>query len=421
MKLKKLSEIQKQWLLLAFMIYVTFVSMMWKWGLQGDMMFWMTWSKQIYNHGFSSVYDSGCNYLPAYLYFLYFHTKIQGNLIDIQDNLYTIKYYTFIFDMLGAFLAVWFVRDKFKKVFYFLILLFNVAYIYNTVMWAQVDAIYTFFGFAALIAALERKIIFSILLLFISLNFKLQAIVFIPVIGLILLPQIIIKEGFLKLTASFVVCILLEVFILFPFIIHGRLHQIMHVISGSVGYYPYPAVGAFNVWSIFLPSQNIESMQLITDDTKFGFISYKNIGFLLFSFTTFLAIFPLVKYLYKKYINKESEKFSLEKVFLITGLVALNFYFFNTQMHERYAHPVILLIAAFSFLSKKIFPLLLASVAYFLNLEGICWYLNLHIETYKTGLLFNPKLVAVLYLLLIGILYYHLYTEKHTKTSFIEI
>mgnify|MGYP000884932146 FL=1 len=128
MKLKKLSEIQKQWLLLAFMIYVTFVSMMWKWGLQGDMMFWMTWSKQIYNHGFSSVYDSGCNYLPAYLYFLYFHTKIQGNLIDIQDNLYTIKYYTFIFDMLGAFLAVWFVRDKFKKVFYFLILLLLLFY-----------------------------------------------------------------------------------------------------------------------------------------------------------------------------------------------------------------------------------------------------------------------------------------------------
>ncbi len=64
---------------------------------------------------------------------------------------------------------------------------------------------------------------------------------------------------------------------------------------------------------------------------------------------------------------------------------------------------------------------MLASVAYFLNLERICWYLNLHNETYMNGFMFNPKLVAVLYLLLICILYYYLYTDSNAETEMIEV
>lgn len=140
-----MSEIKKYWLVLSLMLYAAYMTTMWKWGYQSDMTYWMRWSKHMFENGFRNIYHSDCNYLPAYLYFLYFHVKIQGNLTDIQDNLYTIKYYTLVFDMLGAFAAVWFVKDELKKVFYFLILLLNIAYVYNTVFWGQIDAIYTFF------------------------------------------------------------------------------------------------------------------------------------------------------------------------------------------------------------------------------------------------------------------------------------
>jgi Gpi18-like mannosyltransferase len=397
------------------MLYLAYISMMWKWGLHGDMTYWLNWSKQIYQHGFSSVYDNDCNYLPAYLYFLYFHTKIQGNLTDIQDNLYTIKYYTFIFDMLGAFAAVWFVKDEIKRIFFFLILLFNVAYIYNTVMWAQVDAIFTFFGFAAIIAALERKTILSILFLWIALNFKLQALVFIPVVGLLLLPQVLSKTGFKKALIAFFTGVILQSIVLMPFILKGNLHQVFDVITDSVGHFPYPTVGAFNLWSLVLPNVSIEGMYELSDSLKVGFLSYQQIGNLLFFIMTFFAVFPLMKYLFRKYIVRDAISFQLQNVFLTAALIALNFYFFNTQMHERYAHPAIISIAAFTFISKKIFPFILASVAYFLNLERNCWYLNLHNETYMNSYIFNPKLVASLYLILIGMLFYLLYAKQEVK------
>lgn len=419
---KGISELKKQWLLLAAMLYVAFVLLMHKWGHQGDMMFWMDWSKYIYNNGFTHVYDNpSCNYLPAYLYFLVFHVKLQGNLTDIQDNLYTIKYYTFIFDMLGAYLAVWFVKDDVKKIFYFLILLFNVAYIYNTAFWTQVDAIFTFFGFASLILALEKKSVLSVLFLLIALNFKLQALVFIPVVGLVLMPQFLNKNGIKKIILSVILIAIVQVTILLPFILTNRLHQVIHVITDSVGHYPYPTVGAFNLWSLLLPDVGIEEMYHINDGTKFWFISYKQFGNLLFFISIVIAVFPLMKYLYQKYVKQNELQFDISKIFLMSSLVALSFYYFNTEMHERYAHPAIISLAAYAFCSKRFLVFILGSVAYFLNLERICWYLNLHNETYEHLFVFQPKFVSVLYLSLISILFIELYRKSMKDVDLISI
>jgi Gpi18-like mannosyltransferase len=217
--------------------------------------------------------------------------------------------------MLGAFAAVWFVKDEIKRIFFFLTLLLNVAYIYNAVMWAQVDAIYTFFGFTAIIAALERKTILSILLLWIALNFKLQVLVFIPVVGLLLLPQILTKTGFKKALVAFLIVVIMQSIALMPFILKGNLHQVYFVITDSVGHYPYPTVGAFNLWSLVLPNISIEGMYALSDSLKVGFLSYQQIRNLLFFIMTFIAVFPLMKYLYRKYIVREAISFQLQTYF----------------------------------------------------------------------------------------------------------
>lgn len=412
----QLNREKKRWYILIVTLYIAYMFIMHKWGHQGDMMFWLDWSRYISEHGFSHVYDNkDCNYLPAYLYILWAHVKLQGNHVDIGDNLYTIKYFTLIFDVAAAVLTVRYVKEIADKTYYSLLLMFNVAFIYNTVFWGQVDAIFTFFGFAALLSAIEQRVILSIICLFIALNFKLQALIFIPVTGIILLPNFLSFNGIKRILTGITISFVLQVFILMPFILSGNLGQVWHVISDSVGHYPYPTVGAFNVWSLLLPNVSIEGMYHLSDESRIWFLTYKQVGQLMFVTALFLALFPLFIYFWKRYVQKKDDVFSVQNIFIITALSSLSFYFFNTEMHERYAHPALVCLAAYAFLSKRFFPLLLGSLAYFLNMERICWYLNLHNYTYMSGFIFKPRLVAGLYLILIILLYVLLYRNKTVK------
>jgi Gpi18-like mannosyltransferase len=295
--------------------------------------------------------------------------------------------------------------------------MFNVAYIYNTVFWGQVDAIFTFWGFAALLLAIEQRVVWSILCLTIALNFKLQALVFIPVVGALLLPNFLTLKGMKKFLLAIIISFFIQIIILLPFILSGRLGQVWHVIIDSVGHYPFPTVGAFNLWTILLPNVSIEGMYKISDETKIGFLSYKQIGQFLFISTVLVSLYPLVNYLVKKYLKKNYSVFPIKNVFLIAALTSLNFYFFNTEMHERYSHPALVCLAAYAFLSKRFLPLILGSISYFLNMERICWYLNLHNDTYENGFLFKPRLIAGLYLILILLLYFLLYKKEKVKVK----
>lgn len=408
-------QIYSYWWLIAIMMYVMYINVMHKWGHQGDMMFWMNWARYMRINGLTNIYEitePKCDYFPMYLYVLWIHGKIQITMTNLQDNLYTIKWFTLIFDFLGAYLAVWFVKDPIKKVALFIFLMLNIAYIYNTVQWGQVDAIFSFFGFAAIIAAMERKIIISILAFLFSINFKLQAIVFIPLLGLLLLPHILTKKGRKQILIAILLAIVLQIIILFPFIIKGKIDRVLGVFTNLAGQYPYPSLCAFNIWFWIFPNTTIEGMYNINDNSKFGFLTLRQIGNILFLLSMFIAVFPLMKYEFQRHIKKINVNFALEKVFLIGALVPLCFFYFNTEMHDRYTHPALLFLAAYAFCSinkYRYVPLILGSVAYFLNLEKPLRLMAL--TNYET-LIFDPKFGAVLWSILIGILFYLLYTNK---------
>lgn len=408
-------EIYRYWWTIAIMMYIMYINVMHKWGHQGDMTCWMDWAKYMRINGLTKIYDNTetrCDYFPAYLYILWLHGKIQGSMQNLQDNLYTIKWFTLIFDFLGAFLAVWYVKEPVKKVALFIFLMLNIAYIYNTVQWAQVDAIFTFFGFAAVIAALEKKVSLSIVSFMLCINFKLQAIVFVPVLGLILLPQILSKKGIQQLFIGLFFGLLIQLAILFPFIVKGKLDKVWHVFTHLAGQYPYPSLCAFNIWFWFFPNTTIEGMYELNDGVKLGFLTLRQIGNLMFLVMMLATVFPLMKYEYQTLIEKKILSFPLEKIFLMCALVPLCFFYFNTEMHDRYTHPALIALAAYAFCSVnklRYIPLILGSVAYLLNLEKPLRVMAL--TNYET-LIFDPKFGAVLWGILIMLLFYLLYSRK---------
>ena len=61
---------------------------------------------------------------------------------------------------------------------------------------------------------------------------------------------------------------------------------------------------------------------------------------------------------------------------LSLGLIPLAFCFFNTQMHERYWHPALLLLGAHAILTRRYVLFGVFSLAYYLNVEGSLHYLG---------------------------------------------
>ena len=74
-------------------------------------------------------------------------------------------------------------------------------------------------------------------------------------------------------------------------------------------------------------------------------------------------------------------------------MVYLLFYFFNTEIHERYCHPAFIFITAFAFFTGEFFVYILFSIMYFLTLEYSMAQLRL--QNYDT-LIFNLKFLAAI-------------------------
>jgi hypothetical protein len=132
----------------------------------------------------------------------------------------------------------------------------------------------------------------------------------------------------------------------------------------------------------------------------------------------FLIVFPLLKKYFEHYVKGMRLDFPLEKVFLLSALTASVFFYFNTQMHERYFHPALVSLAAYTFLTSNYFPFVLGSIAYFLNMERILQ--SLALTNYRT-LIFHPVFIAVLFACLIIYLFYRLYSSRQFSEHTIQL
>jgi hypothetical protein len=167
-------------------------------------------------------------------------------------------------------------------------------------------------------------------------------------------------------------------------------------------------MNAYNFWALLVDSKNFFD----SDALDFWGLSYKSWGLMLFLSTSFMAlIIPLIR-VYKKLIHGKSTTISLNEILLLGALIPLLFFFFNTQMHERYSHPAFIFITVYSLLNRKIHLLIISSIAYFLNLEDVLQAFNT--QNYST-LIYTPFFIATLYLLTIVLLFIELYKFQLNK------
>jgi hypothetical protein len=141
-------------------------------------------------------------------------------------------------------------------------------------------------------------------------------------------------------------------------------------------------------------------------------ISYRNVGLLLFFAASLVVMTPLIMRIIRQPVDPASRvPLSKEILFLTAALVYILFYYFNTEMHERYSHPAFIFIVAYAFLTRDFTSLALFSVAYFLNLESTLVQVPISHGT----LIFDYRFISALYALTIFYMVWRLYMFSKTK------
>ena len=365
-----------------------------------DKYFWISWSKAIAEKGLGNIYlNPEVNNFPIIIYLLKIFTFLfSSDSIDVFSINY-LKCVAIVFDFVTLALVVFLLKNNGKKLLLSLVFLLNPAFWYNTIIWGQVDTVHTFFVFVALLFAIHEKPLPALVFILLAVNTKLQAVIFLPLILMIIFntERIEKPQSYTEILISVVSLVGIQLIILLPFIVSGNFTQTLYsLINSSVDFYPTVSRNAYNLWYLFFADP------LNTSDQISFLLPLKLWGIILFVLFYSLMIFLFVK-----------SKKGLAEIFLVFALVSLSFFWFNTQMHERYVHPVVLFSGLYAIFSKRYLIFIISSLAYLLNLEVVMQMFSYFddevfgfVINYKTGFIFNPVLISLLFLaaIIIGLI-----------------
>ncbi|MDX2002520.1 MAG: hypothetical protein SFW35_08805 [Chitinophagales bacterium] len=378
-----------------------------------DVQCWLGWTIDNYQKGLGHVYEGSTNYPPFIHYCFFLFSKFQGSVENIERNIVYIKVFPLFFDFLGAFALFFFLRRGKPDYDIPLFLLVNAAYLYNSYLWGQFDSIYTAFVLFSFLLALREKGTWSMIFYILALNMKIQAIIFLPLLSLVLLPQCLRKP--LRITQYLLAAVAMQVVILIPWIITGSVGKVWQVAVGSVDFYPKVSMGALNIWELIISRTQLEG-----EDTQLLWgMTYKQFGLLNFCIASFFALFPLLLASLKVWRKQMTFNEDYQRLFFLSAaLIALVFYYFNTQMHERYCHPAMILFFAYCWYIRNYWLYILFSIAYFLSLEKAGKLL--YLPNYNT-MIFKGWFVSIIFAIILLISYYQLYRKFQLKNEWAAI
>jgi Gpi18-like mannosyltransferase len=370
---------------------------------------WSEWAAFYLDKGFRHTYDSGTNYLPGHLYQLKFFSLFFDDKASLAAHIYQLKRITLLGDLSGALLLASCARTRFKQSALVACILLNPAFLHNTLIWGQFDSVFSAFLFGSFLALHRRKFLLSAVLYLLALNFKFQAILFFPAMLLLFLYATGFRIDRRKLLQGFGCLVVLELAILFPFILSRSLWRVWEVVDSLGGRFTYLSLNADNFWYLTLSG----NLRYTGDDNRLLGLPFKSWGLLLAGVGLLAAFFPLLRVLYRRW-KGSTEQIGLENAALVMALSVITFFFFSTQMHERYAFPAFLFIALVALQTNAWWLFGLFSLAYFLNNERALPHF-LH-ET--TAWINSPVLVASLYLTLWLLLMIRLWMPGKGRRSY---
>lgn len=363
-----------------------------------DLGCFQSWAIFIHTKGLGHAYESpGVDYNPLFLELLWLFGRIKGSVEAMNASFFTFKIFVLLFDFGAVALMAYMLRRNGQNIALACFLLFNPAYLYNTMVWGQVDSIFSMFVAFSIFLATRKNVLASLLCVLIALNLKLAAVVFVPLVVLLNLPAI--RENRRALLRTIPLLLAIQVLIFLPFLHRQSLLAIVAANQRQLRFSNTTSPSGFNFWWLIFGDRPYD----VPGARTVLHVSFKTWGVVMFAVSAAVILAPLFKT-----IILRKTPLSDAYVFLASSLYGLAFYFFTTGMHERYSHPAILLLAIYAVLSGSYFTYLLASLALFLNLEKVIQYF--HIGTHDT-LIFKGAFVGKMFLVVLVVGVVKIYWE----------
>jgi Gpi18-like mannosyltransferase len=362
----KVNPVYRNWFIGLSLVQVLF--MFWLPDSGYDKHFWESWAKDMMINGLGSIYLSPeADNHPLNMYLVKLMSYFFSDPASITaTSVNWLKAIVFPFNLLSILLVVFLLKQNGMATSGVCWLILNPAFWYNTVIWGQLDVVFTFYAFLALILAERKYWKLAWLSFLVALNFKLQAIVIAPL--LLILTYHSIKYDSLKGKGTGLFGLLVfQITILSPFIFAGHLPETLSALSGrSINPYPVIARQAYNVWHFFFADPFNTP-----DSVKIFHLPMKIWGLILFGLASAMNMSLLTLAVLNRAFENLMRWERLSVIFQVAALVYLAFFLFNTQMHERYVHPAILFSVIPFLIAKDRVVYLLISFAYLFNMEAV--------------------------------------------------
>jgi dolichyl-phosphate-mannose-protein mannosyltransferase len=326
-----------------------------------DLSTFASWFQNVAENGIHSLYETWCDYPPfnGYIFWFFGSLAKHFSLFGTSSLIYVLKLPANIFDLATSTLIYLFLRKRtdFKKsLFATSLYLFNPATIFNTSIWGQYDAIYTFFLILSLILLIDSKPRLSTVIYAIALLTKPQSIALAPLVFYLIFK----KYGLKKFIKSIFIMAITTLILILPFKWDNPVTFLFNIYSVGYGGYQYTTINAFNFWAFF---------GFWKPDTQaFGFLNFFIVGWLFFACSAVFTIFIL-----QKRFKNSGEILILFSSFLLL----FSFFMLPTRIHERYLFPVIsILTMMFPFIGKMRPFLYILSFTYLMNQAYVMYFLN---------------------------------------------
>lgn len=366
-----------------------------------DKYYWITWTQQIMADGLGSIYTNPeVNNHPLILYVLKLFSLFFS---DAEAITYTsvnwLKALVLPFDILTLMVVVHVLKRTRNPINGVLVFFLNPAFWYNTVIWGQVDTIHTFFVLGALLFAERGQWRWAGVMLLIAINFKLQAIIFTPLVLVFIMP-FIRERGWAAASVQVFILAGVQLLILVPFWAAGKLPETFHALTTrSIDHFPVLSRNAYNFWHFVA-----DDPYNFPDQRRVLGIPLKVWGLAQFWASTAMVMMPMVLAVANGAFDNLRRSERLGTIFQVSALISLGFFLFNTQMHERYVHPALLFSGLFALLTGRGAVFGLITAGYLLNMEAVMQYLRYFDEQwlgfvidYDLIFLFDPQFVASIF------------------------